>query len=318
MCDSLLSTGPNPSAFAPQGPAFSGSLQAHAMGNLMVEPVLPASLPPFGATTLAPLLIAHRGLSARYPENTLAAFRAAADEGYTAVEFDVQLSRDGALVVFHDDTLLRITGHPGRIADLTWAELSLFDAGIWKSTEFFGERIPRLEELVPYWHGTRLVNIEVKASGPDDLATVEAVADFVRRHDAPFLISSFQPEVLRRFRRLDSVTPVGVLFDGPQGWNEALALAADIGATGVNPDVAAAIDPVEVARARTLGYEVHVHTVNDAAMAHRLSAHGVTGLFTDDVAALRAAMAVADAARIPDDTAPELRSVPPARLLPQA
>lgn len=78
-------------------------------------------------------VIAHRGASAYYPENTRAAFEAAIELGADMVEFDVQLSRDGEVVVFHDEKISRCTNGRGRISDYTLAELRKLDAGSWIS-----------------------------------------------------------------------------------------------------------------------------------------------------------------------------------------
>src|SRR5512137_910870 len=89
-----------------------------------------------------PLILAHRGASRRAPENTMAAFRLAVQVGADGVELDVQLSRDGEVVVMHDGRVDRTSDGHGRVRDLTLAELRAFDAGRWVAPEFAGERIP--------------------------------------------------------------------------------------------------------------------------------------------------------------------------------
>lgn len=236
-----------------------------------------------------PLLIAHRGLSARFPENTLASFAAAQLEGSEAVEFDVQLTADGEIVVFHDEYLSRITGQGGRVSDFTYDELCRLDAGAWKGETFVGQLIPRLADLEVFWSTVRFVNIEMKSFGDNDYRLAEAVAAYVHERKGNFLVSASDWELLRYYRRLDPVTPLAVLFDQAK-WTEALALADELGAVAVNPDSRSVAAPW-VALARGRGLDVYVHTINspeDAASLYRL---GVTGIFTDDTTVLQAALA---------------------------
>ena len=93
------------------------------------------------------LVIAHRGASDKFPENTLTAFRAAIDMGADSVELDVILSQDGTVVVIHDDSVDRTTDGSGTVADLALAELKALDAGSWFGPEHAGERIPTLQEV---------------------------------------------------------------------------------------------------------------------------------------------------------------------------
>jgi len=96
-----------------------------------------------------PAVIAHRGASARAPENTLVAIRQAIREGAPVVEFDVRVTRDGALFLFHDDTLEKVCGDGRSFATLTEAEVRLLDAGAWFGDgSFAGESIPPLDEAI--------------------------------------------------------------------------------------------------------------------------------------------------------------------------
>ena len=112
-------------------------------------------------------LIAHRGFSAIAPENTLTAFALALDRGYTDIEFDVQLSRDGVPVIFHDDTVERTTNGQGRVDQLSFGELKSLDAGAWFSKAFTGERIPSLREVLSVFRGRANLHIELKSHEPE-------------------------------------------------------------------------------------------------------------------------------------------------------
>ena len=127
-----------------------------------------------------PWLIAHRGASAYAPENTVPAFRLAADQGATFVEFDLRLTRDGQLVVLHDDTLERTTDveaiYPDRgraetpgaprhwpLADFTLAELARLDAGTWFDSRFAGTRLPTFRDTIDALKGRSGLFIELKS-----------------------------------------------------------------------------------------------------------------------------------------------------------
>jgi glycerophosphoryl diester phosphodiesterase len=226
-------------------------------------------------------LYAHRGLSARFPENTVASFRAAREEGCRAAELDVQLTADGVAVVFHDDDLVRLAASPVRVDEAVFAAVRLFGVGGHLAPRFAAERIPTLDEALAAWGGAGEMNVELKgvpAARREALAA--AVAAVLARRPGSYTVSSFDWALLRAYRRHDARTSAGVLFERGR-WADATAAARELGAAALNCDVRSAL-PEAVAAARAAGYEVNVYTVNDAALARRLAAIGVTGLFTDD------------------------------------
>ncbi len=113
-------------------------------------------------------LVAHRGYSAAYPENTLSAFAGAYACGAKTVEFDVRKTKDGELVIYHDDTLERLTGDDSTIADYTYEELLQIDAGEWYGREFRLERIPTLDQTLDLLQSTNMrIFCELKDLGDD-------------------------------------------------------------------------------------------------------------------------------------------------------
>ena len=96
------------------------------------------------------LVIAHRGASGHAPENTLAAFKRAVALGATFIETDLQLTRDSRLVAMHDATVNRTTNGQGKVHDLTLMELRRLDAGSWFGSEFAGERIPTMDDILEF------------------------------------------------------------------------------------------------------------------------------------------------------------------------
>lgn len=143
-----------------------------------------------------PLVIAHRGASGHAPENTMAAFQLALDQRADGIELDVMLSKDGRLVVIHDDTVDRTTNGTGRVKDLTLAQLKALDAGN-------GEKIPTLEEVLDTFGGRYVINIELKnySSPFDNLPVVVARLLKTKNYPETLIISSFNPFNLGRFRR---------------------------------------------------------------------------------------------------------------------
>ena len=121
--------------------------------------------------------IAHRGASAYAPENTYAAFDKALELGASHVEFDLHFSRDGHVVIIHDDTLERTTNGAGAVAEHTLAELQALDAGAWFAPDFAGERIPTFGGMLERYKGRFHFHIEVKADAP---GLSQRAADLVR------------------------------------------------------------------------------------------------------------------------------------------
>ena len=223
------------------------------------------------------VVIAHRGASGTCPENTLAAFRRAAELGAHMIELDVQLTRDGEVVVVHDWTLDRTTDGSGPVGAATLADIRRLDAGAWFNPRFAGERVPTLAEVLA---GVTLpVNVELKPVGDDGLearalAIVDAAAAAGR-----VVFSSFDPHVLVRLRARAPGARIGVLWEGTR-IEEAVRLAERVGARTlhVRKDV---VTRTRVETARAAGLAVLAWTVNDPGESRQLEAAGIEGIFTD-------------------------------------
>ncbi|MFC7546631.1 glycerophosphodiester phosphodiesterase [Plantactinospora sp. GCM10030261] len=233
----------------------------------------------------APLAFAHRGGAADGDENTAEAFARAIALGYRYVETDVHATADGVPVIFHDPTLERLTGEPGRVAALRWADLaSVRVAG--------AAAVPRLDEVLGAWPEVRF-NIDVKAGGGVDptVAVVERVGAGDR-----VLLASFSDARLTRLRSLAG--PKVATSLGMRGVAR-LWLASRTGTRiTLPPSVVAAQVPVRhgplrvvdrrfVDHAHRLGLQVHVWTIDDPAAMTGLLDLGVDGIMTDRVDLLR-------------------------------
>lgn len=139
---------------------------------------------------------AHRGLHNRektVPENSLPAFRAAAEAGY-GIELDIQFSKDGQIVVFHDDTLDRVCGVHGRVDEFTFAELEQF------SLCGTGERIPLFTEVLSTVDGRVPLIVELKNGGKNTLLCRQAY-ELLKAYDGDYCVESFNPFIVGWFKK---------------------------------------------------------------------------------------------------------------------
>ena len=160
------------------------------------------------------LVIAHRGASRRRPDNTLAAFDEALRLGCDAIELDVQLSRDGVPVVFHDKTLSRTGAGRKRVARLDLAELRALDAGGWFDAAYRGEHIPTLKEVLRRYGGRTRLLVEIKTregvrGRRRHLELARAVAECARETEVSQAMSvlSFNTGVLDELSRVAPKLP---------------------------------------------------------------------------------------------------------------
>jgi glycerophosphoryl diester phosphodiesterase len=226
------------------------------------------------------LVIAHRGASAYRPENTLSAYALAVEQAADMIEIDLHLSRDGVVVVAHDELLAGLGGR-GEIANANLAELRALDAGQ-------GERIPTLDEVLDGFAPRIPFNLELKRGAHADYPGLEAkVLDAVvgRGLLGRTLFSSFSDTVLERLRALCPEARIALLVSRklPQG---ALARAARLGAEALNPEHSLA-GPGLIDRAHDAGLDVHVFTVDGEAELRHFLALGVDGIFTNTPDRLR-------------------------------
>jgi glycerophosphoryl diester phosphodiesterase len=245
-----------------------------------------------------PLVIAHRGASAYAPENTLAAVDEAAALGVDWVENDVQRTRDGELVVLHDDSLQRTTDveevFPGRapwkVKDFTAAEIARLDAGSWFGSAYAGARVPTLEQFVHRVerHRQKLL-LEIK--NPQLYPGIERQIVKVlgnegwldRRHVRNRLIvQSFSADSVRTVHGLRPAVKTGFLGTPPVSDLPAYAAFTD----QINPShgslsagYVAAVHALKGVHGKPL--EVCTWTVNDATAARRVAGFGVDGIITD-------------------------------------
>lgn len=150
-------------------------------------------------------IIAHRGASGHAPENTISAILKGVELNSHYIEVDVHMSKDGEIVVFHDDTLKRTTNGNGKIKNKTLSELKQLDAGSWFSKKFFGEKIPTLKEILDLDFQNAKLIIEVKNVNNTYPGIEKKIVELVKKSSFSnqVIYKSFGTEVLERFHKLD-------------------------------------------------------------------------------------------------------------------
>lgn len=221
-------------------------------------------------------LTAHRGASTSAPENTMPAMEAAVDQMADFAELDVQETRDGVLVLFHDSTLERIDGTRRTIRSLSWDELQQVDAGGWYSEQYSGTRIPKLEDVIEYVRGRMMLNIEIKYAGASsDLP--EKVVDCIRENDfvEQCVVTSTSLSYLKRVKAADSDIYTGYILSAAYGsyYEDDAIDFISLLSSSANRKL--------VERVHACGKEVHVWTVNKKSELERMKMIGVDNIITD-------------------------------------
>jgi len=230
-----------------------------------------------------PLFIAHRGASAEAPENTLAAFRRALALGADGIELDVQVTRDGVPMVFHDTSLTRLTGRRGRIAQFTRRELREYHVQ--------GEALPALSEVLALTRDRCVVQLELKR-GTAVAPVVEAIRH--ARAGGAVILASFEPSLVAEARLRAPQLPRMLIHEGwGRGRSNAssqvrrlVPVLAALGAAGVSLDHRAIPSAKFIAALKCRGFCVWCWTVNQPRSMLRLARWGADAILSDNPALL--------------------------------
>ena len=227
------------------------------------------------------LIYAHRGNSSVYPENTMSAFRSAVDLGVHGIETDVHMTRDGILVITHDEEISRVSDGKGMVKDLTYKELLQQDFGLWKGEAFEGEKIPLLSELLDLLEGTQIIlNIEIKMGFLLYPGIEEKLLEILdERGFLPRVIfSSFNHYSLAKLKELNPEAKVAPLYQS--GLYKPYDYALTFGADYIHPYYMA-LDRAIVEESHRKNIKVNLWTVNDSSQVAYYKDLGVDGLITD-------------------------------------
>lgn len=224
-----------------------------------------------------PVITYHRGYSSRAPENTMAAFEAALEDGSPRIELDVQMTADGVAVVTHDTSLRRCTGCNANIYDLTYyAQVQQLDAGRWFHRQFTGTYIPTLEEVLALCKGKAELNIEIKPSTFTPTLEAETVR-LIHAYDygADCVVTSQSYETLCKVKELDPELTTGYILALGVGTYYDLP-AADFFSVESTFITAGMVQQIHLR-----GKTISAWTVNRQQDAEKLLQLGVDDLITD-------------------------------------
>lgn len=230
------------------------------------------------------VILAHRGASTYAPENTLAAFELAVEQGADGIELDAKLTVDGHVVVIHDATVDRTTGAHGRVKDMTLNELRLLDAGSFFSEKFKGEKIPTLEEVFDRVGKHVFINVELTNYNAPRDHLVETVCMLVKKFGMQkrVLFSSFYAGNLARARSYLPEVPTGLLALGGilGAWSRSFGFSFGK-YDALHPNIKDATHQ-QVQRVHRLKKRIHVWTVNTENDMRRMFDWSVDAIITDD------------------------------------
>ena len=238
-----------------------------------------------------PLILGHRGASAVAPENTLAAFSQAIQDGANGIEFDVRLSSDGAAVVIHDDTLNRTGLVSGAVSALTAAQLQQIDVGSWFATRFAKETIPSLAAVLDLFaSNSAVLYVEMKCTDLQAPALAEAVVRDIEEQKIRerVVVESFMLPAIAEVKRINPRVRTAALFEprlskplSTLRVQTILKLARQHQADEVALHHTLA-RPGAVQAAKDEGFEVVVWTVDDDTWIERAHTGGIKALISNN------------------------------------
>ena len=225
-------------------------------------------------------VLAHRGFSGNYPENTMLAFRKAIEAGADGIELDIHESRDGQLVIIHDENLVRTTGINAIVSDLTLAELTKTRASRTRDDAFYTP-IPSFEEFCEFAsNGSFITNVEIKTNNQWYQDIERKAIDMVRAYGLQdrIIFSSFNWVSVMRAKQLAPEIPCGFLYDSQH--LHLAPQAKDAGIQFMHPDYTLLNDSV-VAECRENGIGLNVWTINDESRMKQLIRWDVDSAITN-------------------------------------
>lgn len=228
-------------------------------------------------------IFAHRGYSAKYPENTLSAFKAVANIPIYGVEFDVHLTKDGEMVIIHDERIDRTSNGKGYGKDMTLEELRQYDFGSWFDKKFEGEKIPTLSEVLDIFANTKhILNIEIKSDIIPYEGLLEKVLDLIKNIglEKRVVISSFDHEVIQKLAKVNPEIDNAALF--LRNILNMVEYQEQIPSKALHVSLAGAFRK-PITEALNAGKVVRVYTVNKVEQAEKLKGLKIDGIFTDEV-----------------------------------
>lgn len=233
-------------------------------------------------------VIAHRGYSASYPENTILAFQRAINVKVDMIELDVTLTSDFIPIVIHDDTLKRTTSGKGKVRNVSYNTIKELDAGLWFHRDYRGERVPLLQDVLELIARNPVeLNIEIKSEAHDKRVSeknIESQIIPLLRNYKIFektIVSSFEPDVLLRLRKLSDKIKLGFIFDRKlRNISDPFHFAREIGAYSLHLHKRL-IKKESSQKSKAFGAKLFSFTINKESEMEAMFSLGVDGMFTD-------------------------------------
>lgn len=238
-------------------------------------------------------IVGHKGAAGHAPENTLASFQKAIDLGADMIEIDVHFSKDGEVVVFHDEEVSRTTNGEGMIHEFTLEEIKQLDAGAWFSDEYSGEEVPTLEETLDLIHGKLECVIDIKSKGHDYYdGFAERIVEIINEKNAKdwCIVQAYDDLYLEDAYEADSTIEMKKIMMGEE---ETHLLSFYLNAkhftdhrnmhefySTLNPHFTT-LSQRRIFRFKARGYKVFTYVVNEEQDMLKMLSMGVDGIITD-------------------------------------
>lgn len=227
-------------------------------------------------------IFAHRGASGNYPENTMIAFEKAGEFGANGIETDVHMTKDGQLVLIHDETVDRTTNGKGFIKDYNYSEIESLDAGMWFNKRFKGEKIPKLEELIMMIKNRNIIlNIELKNNIVIYEGIERKVIELIEKHDVvdKVIISSFNHYAIRKCMSINKNVETGLLYS--TGLYKPEIYAEFVGSKCLHPYFYAIYNEDIIKGIKNKGIKINTYTVNEVKHMEFFAKNQVDGIITN-------------------------------------
>jgi len=231
-------------------------------------------------------VIAHRGASAYYPENTMSAFKGALELKADMIELDVLLTKDRIPIVFHDEKLNKKTNGKGLTQDFTLTELQELDAGSWFDKKFKEEKIPTLLEVLEFSKGKILVNIEIKTEAVSDIekgGVVQIIIEMLKdlEMEEQVILSSFDYRAIERVNKYSKDIKTALLYEKKQSSNKTPATLIEEYEVDAFNCSKKQLSEKWISELNNSRIPYFIYTVNKKEEMLSLIKHGAKGIFSD-------------------------------------
>ena len=225
-------------------------------------------------------VLAHRGDSAHCPPNTLAAFRRAVEVQADGIECDLRVTKDGVMVICHDETIDATSTGTGKISEMDFQTLRKEDFGSWFGPQYAGEKLPTLEEMLEIVKDLPYLNIEIKDFGVNKEENIDRFYDMLKKYGCfeRTMVSCFDMDLLDDLKKRHPDVRIGFLYVEKE---QVLDVAKEHGCTAIHPYLQR-LEKETVDKAVSQGLEVNIWTADSEEEIQKCIDLGCTGIITDE------------------------------------